>query len=111
MKMYANYILERLGRDTIVIPDIGFATFEIDGDECYLVDIFVEKKYRKDGFGKVMADQICKIAKRKGCTVLKGFVQTDANNSDVSEKVLLAYGMTLFAEVADQNLKIFKKEI
>lgn len=109
MKMYANYISERLGRDIIVYPDMGFATFQIQNEECYLVDIFVEKDFRRQDVGTRLADDVVKIAKQKGCTVLTGSVALNSKNPDASIKSLLFYGLNPVS--ANDNFIIFKKDI
>lgn len=109
MKLYANYVLERLGRDTLVYADMGFATYKIEGQECYLVDLHVEKPYRKQGVASRIADDVVKIAKDNGCTVLKGSVAINSNNPDISMMALLAYGLKPIS--AHDNFIIFKKDI
>nr|BFD59657.1 hypothetical protein CKG001_17640 [Bdellovibrio sp. CKG001] len=109
MKMYANYILERLGRDLILYPDLGFATFQITEKECYLVDIYVEKPYRKQDVATRLADDVVKIAKEKGCTILKGSVDLRAKNPDTSMRALLSYGLKPYS--AEDSFIIFYKDI
>lgn len=95
----------------VLVPDIGFATFQIEGSSCYIVDIYVEKSFRKGRYATMMADQIAEIAKRKGCTALLGTVQTNTNKAETSELVLKAYGMRFEYEIQSKNLKFFKKDI
>lgn len=111
MKLYADYILERLGQDMVLIPDIGFATFQIKGKTCFIVDIFVKKEYRKAGYASVMADDISQIAKRKGCNLLIGTVLDSANNSEASHKVLKAYGMRLGWYDKKFDMFYYKKDL
>ncbi len=111
MELFAQYISERLDQGIVDIPGQGFATFQITGFECYIVDIFVIPELRKTGLAKQMADKITQIAKEKGCTTLKGTVQTNTNNSKTSEAVLLAYGMRFEYSLPEKSLKVFKKDI
>jgi GNAT superfamily N-acetyltransferase len=111
MKMYFNYISERLGQDMVLYPETGFGTFEIQDRECYIVDIFVEKEFRKQNVATRIADDIVQIAKAKGCITLKGTVQTNTKNSETSEAVLQAYGMKLVGVIEQKNLKIYSKDI
>lgn len=112
MKMYADYLKERLG-DEIVLRDEGFATYRFV-DDCgtpavYIVDIYVRPDFRKTKIASEMADSIANIAKEKGYHRLIGSVDSTAKTATDSIKVLLAYGMQ-FHRQAPGGL-IFKKEI
>lgn len=88
---YALYVREREGRD-IVEDEKGFATFTIQDESCYIVDIFVRKEFRQQGLASKYADKIAEIAKEKGCKFLVGSVCWTTNGASASEKVLRAYG-------------------
>lgn len=108
--MHAKYIRERT-KDLLFESDYGFATYRYldDGKTVYIVDIFVPKEFRKEGRASVIADLIVSEARLKGCTKLIGSVVPSTNNSTVSMKVLLGYGMSL--ESAANDFIIFKKDI
>lgn len=107
MKLYADSILE-LGQDLILFPDMGFAAFKIEKTECSLVNIFVDKDLRQQKIASRMIEDIASIAKRRGCTVLKGTVSLiSSRKSDVFTKFLLSNG---FIETASNGL-IFTKDI
>ncbi len=108
--LYAQYLKERTN-DKIVEIEHGFATYRYqdDGKTVYIVDIFVKREFRKDGFATKMADRIAKEAKEKGCTKMLGSVVPSAKNSTISMQVLLAYGMTLYSSIND--FVMFEKEI
>lgn len=80
-----------------------------NGKTVYIIDIFVEQEYRKDGHAARLADKICKEAKEKGATCVLGTVVPSAKGSTESIKVLMAYGMTLHN--AQNDCIIFRKEI
>jgi hypothetical protein len=109
MKMYESYIRERLERSLYIKEGIGFATYTIYQDEVYIVDIFVEREFRRSNWASIFADDIVKIAKTKNCRTLKGSVDLSANGAEISIKTLLSYGMIPFS--ADRNFIIFKKAI
>jgi len=108
MNNVLKYLKERENIDSIE-SEYGFATFLISGDECYLRDIWTDDKYRHKSFASVLADQVCDIAREKGCKFLTGTVCPKANNSTTSLKVLLGYGMQLID--SKENLIIFKKDL
>lgn len=104
----ARYLKERENVDTYE-SEYGFASYIISGEECYIKDIWVEPQFRQLGFATKLADEICKIAKERGCKFLTGSVCPSANGADASLKVLHGYGMKLMC--SKENLIIFKKSI
>ncbi len=108
MSLYSKYVKERENGEVLEHPH-GFATYFIQGDECYIRDIYVEPLYRHDHLAARMANEITLIAKSKGCRFLTGSVDPKANKSEDSKKVLIAYGMK---HIANRNgLEYFGKEI
>lgn len=110
MKMYRDYLKERLG-DELVEREEGFASYRYidNGSSVYIVDLYVRPDFRKTKIASQMADEIVRIAKEKGCKTLVGTVSSSAKNATDSIKVLLGYGMSFFA--CNQDGLIFKKEI
>jgi len=107
--LYAQYLCERTN-DFILEDDHGFATYRyLDDNKVYIIDIFVEKEFRKNGIATVIANKIAKQAKRDGRTLLIGSVQPSAKNSSESMKALLAYGMKI--ESSGQDFIILRKDI
>lgn len=108
MSLYSQYVKEREGGYVLELPH-GFASYFIVGPECYIRDIYVEPAYRNDGLAARMADEITKIAKSKGCTVLTGSVHPEANRAEDSRKVLQFYGMKYFKN--QNSLEYYIKEL
>lgn len=112
MKMYRDYLMERLGDEMVERPE-GFATYRFIDDfgipAVYIVDLYVRPDFRKTKIASEMADEIVKKAKAEGYHRLIGSVDSSAKNATDSIKVLLAYGMSLHR--SSQQGLIFKKEI
>ena len=108
MRQLAQYFQEREGF-SCVIRDEGFAAFKIQGDYCYLRDIWVDPDYRKKGMAAEIADEVARQAKNQGCRYLTGSVDTALPSATTSAKVLLAYGMEITG-VAGTGL-FFRKEL
>ena len=109
MSLYADYLKEREGRETVEEQD-GFATYCYPSAQvCYLVDIYVAPAARRQGLASKLADRVCEIAKAKGATALLGSVQPDLPSAAESMKALLGYGMRP-THIAG-NLVYFVKEI
>lgn len=106
MSLYADYILEREGRNMLE-SEHGFLTYIISGPDCYVVDFFVEQKFRRSGKGKLLADHIERIAKESGCTRLLGSIVPTAKGSTESLKVLLSYGYKLLSS-RDNFMMLYK---
>lgn len=106
--LYAQYILEREGRHCIETEE-GYATYDIRGQECHLVDIYVIPTHRKNGIASELADRVANEAKDRGCKYLLGSVVPTANGATDSLKALLAYKMQLLK--ADVNFIWLAKEI
>lgn len=110
MKMYQSYIKERLGLDMILIDKIGFATYRILGQECYIIDIHVEKEHRQNGYAEKMGNEIQAIAKKAGCCFLTGTVDITTANPEYSMVQLIKFGFKFLNQGPD-TLLYFRKYI
>ena len=112
MKMYRDYLKERLGDELVERPE-GFATYRYVNDfgtlAVYIVDLYVRPDFRKTKVASDMADEIVSVAKKEGHKVLLGTVASTAKNATDSIKVLLSYGMHFFR--CNQDGLVFRKEI
>lgn len=100
--MYDKYLREREGKE-ILQHDHGFTIYGyncvpgVDFPHVYIQDNYVEPEFRKKGLAREMADRIAAQAKAAGIKVMLGSVDSNAKGADASLKVLIAYGMGLFA--------------
>lgn len=106
--MYKDYLKERENKD-VLETDKGFAVYLIQGEECYLVDIYVKPEHRRSRECYAITDEVVRIAKEKGCKYLTGSVDTRLPSATASLHVLLNYGMRLLKQVQDGL--IFIKDI
>lgn len=88
----------------------GWATFEIIETTCYLQNVFVEEKSRRNGKASWMAERIEDIARQRGCDMITTTINT-CGKIDVTRslKTVLNYGFE-YAGASDGYL-LFKKEI
>lgn len=105
---YKNYLKEREGLETLETPH-GFSLYKIQGDECYLQDIYVVPEKRKSHVATQMADAVLEIARAKGCKWLVGSVSPATNNAHASLLILISYGMKL--QKADKDIIYFSKRV
>lgn len=109
MSMYADYVIEKTG-DEIIESEVGFAVYRyLNEKQVYITDIFVRPEHRKIGAASALADGVCILARKRGCTELLGSVVPSLKGSTTSLKVLIGYGMRL--DSATNDLILFKKEL
>lgn len=108
MHRLAAYLKEREGFESVIHED-GFASYRLNGDECYIRDIWVSPEYRKKFLASQIAQKIEGIAKEAGCKYLTGSVSTTAHHATESVKVLLAYGFDVHSAI--QGGIFFRKEL
>lgn len=107
---YLDYLAEREGIQSEECPE-GFATYKLNADECYIVDIYVAPEFRRGKVASELADKIAEKARYWGCKFLTGTVSPDAAGGTESLKTLLAYGFKLTGIHPNKNLIIFTKEL
>lgn len=95
MSLVADYFAEREGF-LIEESDVGFAAYKVEGDECYLKDIYVKPEFRKSGVAKSLADSVKLKAEALGAKYMTGSVDSTLSSATTSVKVLLAYGMRVY---------------
>ena len=108
MSLYGDYIAEREGLNIYETAG-GFATYKINGNECYIIDIYVKPELRKAGVASDIANVVSDRAKKQGCKYLTGSVDPRTNSATDSVKVLLSYEMNIHS--IQGNLVFFIKEL
>ncbi len=109
MSLYADYIREREGFETIEVEH-GFATYKrLNDDEFYLRDICVAKPHRKEGIATILSEMIARIAREAGATKLIGSVSLRANGIEVSILALIGDGFKF--SHSTESMLYFVKDI
>jgi GNAT superfamily N-acetyltransferase len=67
--LYAEYLSERMDGE-ILESEKGFITYKVNGTECFIIDMFVSKKYRSASFGRDFINELCDIALQRGCNII-----------------------------------------
>jgi GNAT superfamily N-acetyltransferase len=93
--MYKSYVEEQLENRKVVEFPQGFVTYNIKGEECQLEEIYIRPEFRRQGFASKVYTQMSILAKREGCTYLKGSIVIGTNGSEVSMKCLFKNGFKL----------------
>ena len=71
--MWADYMRETYNRETLDFVG-GFLTYEIQGKDLYIADIYVRPRHRRAGVGRAMFEAARGIALDEGCTRILGTV-------------------------------------
>lgn len=100
MSSYFNYIRESRGMN-VVAGAYGFATYLINGEECYVEDVYVEPDFRRTGIGSEFIDRLKIIAKEKKCKALTTTVGCRIKDPEVSLISCLNVGFKVFSAVND----------
>jgi ribosomal protein S18 acetylase RimI-like enzyme len=107
--MWADYVKEREGKETIEDPGQGFIVYKIQNQVCHICELYVAPHCRKEKIGSRLADAVTKIAKEAGCKVLFANVVPSLNGANESMLAQLAYGFKITA--AHEDCIFMHKEI
>lgn len=108
MSLFADYILEREGFSTIERAE-GLATYKIQGEECYIKDIYIRPEDRSGKVSFQIADQIAEIAKENGCSYLTGTIVPSLPGASISMAAQLKYGFKIHS--SHEDYIILRKDI
>ncbi len=107
--MYGAYVKERLNKEYYETA-FGFVIYSWYLDNAiYIEELYIKPESRLEGFGTLMVDEVCEIARKAGKKYLVGSVDPIANGSTSSMKALLAYKMQLWR--LEGNLIFLSKEL
>lgn len=77
--LYAKYIKERLGQE-IIENESGFIIYKLNGNECFIAEMFVDQGIRKSGLGKSLLNELKVLALDNECEYIAAHVhQFDKN--------------------------------
>lgn len=91
MSLFAEYIKEREGLDTIENEN-GFISFAIRSDLCFVRDLFIKKTARQLGYARMLYGQLLRLARDAKCSKLVCHVDTRAQNAAHSLEIILSRG-------------------
>lgn len=110
VKMFEDYAKEKgFGAQIHYVPNVGFATYYLNGEECYVEELYVLPEKRRSKEGNKIGEDIIIIAKENGAKFFTGSVNLKANGKASSMKALLSFDMSPVATNGD--MVYFSKEI
>lgn len=92
--LYAQFVEEHRGFK-ILENQYGFATYNIEGEACYIADIFVTSEKRRSGVARGLCFAIRAIAKEAGCKVIIGSVDPLGKTANDGLKLIMGMDMEL----------------
>lgn len=106
--LYAKYVKEILKIECVETEN-AFATYEILEDGIYVMDVFVDPRYRRTRIASDLTKRIEKISKDMGYSKIYTSVNPRIAQANISLKTILAYGFQLLN--SSPELIMFVKEI
>lgn len=92
--MWYEYLMERHGWETMLFEH-GFIVYEINGENCFIQEIYVKPEARRNSVGTHMADQVEEIAKERGCKKIWGTVVLGTYGANEAMMAHLNWGLKL----------------
>ena len=108
MSLYADYIKEREGYDTIE-NEKYFVTFKKLEDALYVRDLYIAPEYRSKGMSIAIGKLTEQIAKKMNCNVLLGSVDKGTMGWERNKQIMLKFGYKQINE--DGDFIQFQKEL
>lgn len=111
MRLYAEYLMEYDGF-SLLEREHGYATYRVQGEECYIKEMYVEKAFRKAGYGSEMVDAIAEVARAQGCKCLVTTVYDNQLNQEIMSNSIhaqLRHGFKIHK--FHENFAVLIKEI
>jgi hypothetical protein len=111
MEQYKAYLEETYPGESCYIDDErrGWASYKINGDECYIVHCFVAKEFRNKQFMSSLCGNIERIALSKGCKYMTGTVDLSSSNPERSLRMQMTDGYKLHS--ANNNVIVLIKDL
>ena len=88
---YGKYVKEREGKE-IIEGDWGFATYLLEKDLLYVVDVYVVPEKRRKGLAKSIFNKLEIEAKNKNKSHIATSLDTTTNNWEVTMQGLIKHG-------------------
>ena len=107
--MYKKYIENQVLNSFVHETDKGFITYNVNGKECQLEEIYVSPEYRRQGIAKELRDFASQDGKERGCEYIKGSIIIGTNMAEESCISMLKYGYKIW--YSDGIIIYFKKDI
>lgn len=102
--LYAKYILEREDRH-VVENEAGFVTYRVAGEECFIVDMYIDPTSRRKGLSRNLVETLIQETR---CKVITANIWLNDKNANNTLKAALAIGFTV--EQAENGCLLIAKK-
>lgn len=109
MSMYKDYVENQVSNRFVHETDKGFITYNVNGDECQLEEIYVLPEFRRKGIAIELRNYASSHGKSLGVKYLKGSVVIGTNMAEASCMAMLKYGYKFW--FTNGIMIYFKKEL
>jgi len=111
--MYKSFIEERYGCEFIEFDNVGWLSYTMSSDICYLQDMYIVPEHRRKGYSQEMAAAVENIARDNRCTKLMTTVNLDYAEKGKGDRAnmyaILKFGFNLIK--SGNNYLVFRKDI
>ena len=112
MSLYADYLKEREGLETIEsAAGDGFLTYTVTEEYLYIVDIYTKPEARRTGAATKLEAMAAAVARSCGLSHLMGSVALNVEGVAVSLKMMINRGYTFQSFNAEKQIMYFLKGI
>ena len=94
MSLYADYLKDS-GLRHIIETDAGFITYEIHGNVCYAVDMYIKPEFRRQGTARQLMNQVVDLALNNNCKWVSTTINTLIKDPTRSMQGLITYGFKI----------------
>lgn len=106
--LYAKYIKERAGRD-ILENESGFIIYRCHGEECFLVEMFIDTEKRGSRLFADLIRNLSDIAKVAGCKIITATVYVADSGKEHTLSSVFKLGFKILK--AEQGVILVGKEV
>lgn len=92
----------------VIEEDYGWLNYYINGEDCYLENMHIEKSFRGKGYAQGFAADLEDIARLKGCKNITTTINTKREGVERSMKAILKHGFK-FLDAGNGWLSFYKE--
>lgn len=97
-KFYPAYLKEYKNQ-VYLENNHGFVSFNLfpEQKQVHVMDLYIVPEYRKNGLAAELINEVCKIAKERGCDILTAWIYMNSPDKETSLLASLKYGVKILS--------------
>lgn len=108
MELYREYIKER-ENSNLLVNENGWLSYKVNGQECFIVDMFIKKESRGTGLLDKMISDLKDIALLSQCEIIVANIHL--NDKGANHTLKAAFKLDFSVVRADHNIIVIVKQI